>query len=92
MPVLNYTHLDALGTTVIQVAQPVVLAVVTINTRGTAPNVLTLYDGPDATAPVIAVIDTSVSIGTLLYEVNTNTGLTAVLAGGGAADVTIGWG
>jgi hypothetical protein len=92
MPILNYTHVAANGTTVIQAAQPVVLAVVTINTRGTSPNILTLYDGPDASSPVIAVIDTSVSVGTLLYEVNTNIGLTAVLAGGAAADVTIGWG
>lgn len=92
MPVLNYTRIAANGTTVIQAAQPVVLAVVTINTRGTAGNTLTLYDGPNASSSVIATIDTTVSIGTLLYEVNTNTGLTAVMATGGAADVTVGWG
>ncbi len=69
------------------------LSVVVINTLGGAGNVLTIYDDVNsATAGNrIAVIDTSVALGSLVYDVVMSRGIFVVLAGGSAADLTIGF-
>lgn len=83
----NYTHIAANGTTPIT-AQ--VLVGLQINTKGAAANVLTLRDG-DVNGLIIAVIDTvTPSAGWLHYGAQLLNGkVTAVLATGTAADVTI---
>lgn len=83
------THLNANGTTVIKSGQGVLHAV-TINTAGASSNTLTLYDNTEASGTVLAVINTqSTNRSDFTYKVRFGTGLTAVLATGTAADVTI---
>ena len=67
------------------------LGEVTINTKGATSNILTLYDGLTTGGTVIGIIDTTVAVGTFLYDVRFETGLFYVLAGGTAADLTIGY-
>ena len=66
-----------------------VLGGVTVNTKGSGGNTLTIYNGVDATAPVLAVLDTTSALGTFLYDLLAINGLFVVLAGGDAADLTI---
>jgi hypothetical protein len=80
----NYSHLNANGTTTLA-STPVELHTVTINTKGASANTLTLSDG----ANTIAVIDTTTGTETLTFDCQCRSGLTAVLATGTAADVTI---
>ena len=67
------------------------LGEVTINTKGATSNILTLYDGLTTGGTVIGIIDTTVAVGTFLYDVRFETGLFYVLACGTAADLTIGY-
>lgn len=67
------------------------LGEVTINTKGATSNLLTLYDGLSTAGTVIAIIDTTIAVGTFLYDVRFETGLYYVLAAGTAADLTIGY-
>lgn len=89
MSALNYSHLNANGSTNLALV-PVTLHSVTINTKGATANTLTLTDGASGTT--IAVIDTTTQVQTLLYGVQCKVGLTAALASGTAADVTIAFG
>lgn len=83
----NYTRINANGATNVQL-QPCTLYAVTINTKGTTANTLTLTDG--AGGPTIAVIDTVAPLGpSLFYKVQCKNGLVAVMATGTPADVTI---
>lgn len=71
---------------------PVKLKSVTVNTKGAAANILTLYDNAlgNNSGNVIAVIDTvNISSQTLFYDVLTRKGLAAIMATGTPADVTI---
>lgn len=87
----NGTHLNANGTTTLRTG-PGVLHAVALNTKGAAANTLTLYDNTAASGTVIAVIDTvNLNTNMLLYDVAFAIGLTAILATGTAADVTISW-
>jgi hypothetical protein len=86
----NYTHLSANGTTTIKSAAGM-LAAVSVNTRGASGNTLTVYDNTSASAPIIAQIDTTAAVYTFPLGVQFNTGLTVVLGGGTAADVTVSW-
>lgn len=86
----NYTHLAANGTTTIKSTAGVLSSLV-VNTRGASGNTITLYDNTSASGAVIAVIDTTGFTFTGLYDVQFNTGLTVVIAGGTAGDVTIAW-
>ncbi len=86
----SFSHLNANGTTVIRTGAGM-LGNVTINTKGATANTLTLYDNTAASGTVIAVIDTTAQVQVLNFEVAFATGLTAVLATGTAADVTIGY-
>jgi hypothetical protein len=97
---LNYTHINANGTTNIGGPSSTVanqrcnfLGSVTVNTVGVG-NTLTLYDGPAANNIVIAVLSTVLTgPATIAYDamLTSGLGLTAVLAGGTAADITICW-
>lgn len=83
----SYSHLAANATTSIVSGRAGLLHSVTINTKGASSNTLTLSDG----AATIAVIDTTVAPVTLQYDIAFQSGLTAVMATGTPADVTIGF-
>ena len=62
---------------------------VTINTKGATSNTAKIYDGTAATGTLLATIDTTANVGTLIYDVNFSTSLTIVTASGTAADLTV---
>lgn len=84
----SYSHLNANGTTTVKSGAGVLRRIV-INTRGGILNTLTIYDNTTATGAVIGVVDTVAAGGAFNYELDFTTGLTVVLAGGTAADITI---
>jgi len=85
----SYAHLNANGTTTVKSGAGVLRRIV-INTRAGILNTLTIYDNTTATGAVIGVVDTSdAEAGAFDYELDFTTGLTVVLAGGTAADITI---
>jgi hypothetical protein len=90
---VNYTHLAANGAATIGPAASggakpnIKLHAVAVNTKGTTGNTLTLAD----TSGTIAVIDTTAGPSWWLYDVDTVGQLTATLATGVSADVTIAW-
>ena len=86
----QYTHLNANATTNLRTGNGV-LHSITINTKGATSNTLTLYDNTVGSGTVIALIDTTSNVQTLIYDLQFLTGLTAVIAAGTAADVTITW-
>ncbi len=65
------------------------LHTVTINTKGAASNTLAIYDGIDATGTLLATIDTTVTYGTLIYDIGCITGICVVSATGTQADITV---
>jgi hypothetical protein len=89
---MAYQHINSNGTTQCTAATTR-LKSVTVNTKGGSSNTLTLYEGNAAavaasTAPVIAVIDTTQAVVTLEFNTWVQA-VTAVLATGTAADVTV---
>ena len=85
MSAFNYANLSANGATTLSTA-PVLLHSVVVNALGAASNTLTLSDG----ANTIATIDTTqTGMALRLYDVQCRSGLTATLATGTAANVTI---
>jgi hypothetical protein len=85
---LSYAHLNANGATTLKSAAGW-LHTVTINSKGATGNTATLYDNTTASGTVIAVIDTTAQIQTLLLDAAFATGLTVVLASGTSADITV---
>lgn len=67
-----------------------VLHSITVNTKGIT-NTLTCYDNTAASGTVIAILDTTLTQDTLVYDLYFATGLTCVTAGGTAADITVTW-
>ena len=84
----SYLHLNANGTTTAKSGAGVLRRII-INTRGGIVNTLTIYDNTAATGAVIGAVDTVNAGGSFDYELDFTTGLTVVLAGGTAADITI---
>ena len=84
----SYLHLNANGTTTVKSGAGVLRRIV-INTRGGIINTLTIYNNTTATGAVIGAVDTVNAGGAFDYELDFATGLTVVLAGGTAADITI---
>jgi hypothetical protein len=62
---------------------------ITINSKGATGNTATVYDNTAGSGSVLAVIDTTAQIQTLLFDVAFQTGLTIVTANGTAGDLTI---
>jgi hypothetical protein len=85
---LQSGHVSALGNTTLKSGAGWLHSVCII-TKGATGNTLTLYDNTAASGTILAVIDTTAQVQTLLYDLIFNTGLTAALAAGTAADVTI---
>lgn len=86
----TYTNLAANATTVIRTGKGV-LHSITINKKGASANVCTVYDNTAGSGTKIATIDTTVDYGTLLYDVQFDTGLAVVIGTGTAADITVSW-
>lgn len=80
-------HLNTTGTFVLQSAGGGKLHSVTVGTAGTA-STITLHDSPDNTGPVVAEVS-GAQVSSLEYDVELSNGLTAVIAGTSAPDVTI---
>jgi hypothetical protein len=85
---LSYSHLNSNGSTTLKSAAGW-LHSVSINSKGATGNTATLYDNTTASGTLLAVIDTTAQIQTLLFDVAFQTGLTVVLASGSAADLTV---
>lgn len=84
----NYTHISAntAGTTI--KSSFGTLAGIVVNTAG-ATDTITVYDNTAASGTVIAVL--SEAVGTYTYGLSFNTGLTLVVAGTTAPDITVIW-
>lgn len=88
MPVgYGFSNLAANATTTIKTGAGVFHSI-SINTKGIT-NTATLYDNTAGSGTKIATIDTTLSQDTLIYDIAFSVGLTIVIAGGTAADVTI---
>ena len=83
----SFVHLAANATTTIKSGAGALHTVV-INTKGIT-NTLTLYDNTAGSGTVIAVIDTTLSTTAFVYDLAFSVGLTTVVAGGTAADLTL---
>lgn len=86
----NYTHVNTAGATFVKSGSGF-LHTVTINERATN-RVITLYDNTVASGTEIAMIRMNLDIGSLIYDLKFNTGLTVYLgAGTENADLTVTW-
>lgn len=86
----DFRRLNANGTTTLETGGGK-LHSVSICVAGASSNTLTLYDNTAASGTVIANINTTAALGTFIFDAGFGTGLTAILATGTAADVTITW-
>jgi len=85
---LQYAHINTLTTTVVKSA-PGMLHTVTINSKGGTASIATIYDNTSGSGTVLAVIDVTAQLVTLVYDIQFLTGLTIVTATGSAADLTV---
>lgn len=86
---MPYARLTANGTTPVKYSGATKLNKIIINTKGASSNTLTVRDGA-ADGIIVAVIDTTTSIGTINFgDVLLKYGLTLVSATGTAPDVTV---
>lgn len=81
-------NLLANATTLVKTGEGV-LHHITINTKGASSNTLKIYDGLTAAGTLLATVDTTIGVGTFLYDMKFLTGLTVVMATGTPADITI---
>jgi hypothetical protein len=84
----SYAHVNANSSGVAIKAGGGTFHGVTINTKGATANLLTIYDGTSTSGAVIAVIDTTATVGQLQFDIQFLNGLFYVLAAGTAADLT----
>lgn len=82
----SFSNLLANATTTIKSGAGVLHSVV-INTKGIG-NTLTIYDNTAGSGTKVGTVDTTLSTTSFLYDVAFTTGLTVVIAGGTAADLT----
>ncbi len=83
----SFINLAANATTTVKSGAGILQAVV-LNTKGIG-NTVTIYDSLAGSGTKIATIDTTLTIGTLEYDLKFATGLTLVIAGGTAVDLTV---
>lgn len=81
-------HLNALGTAVLQSAGGATLEMVTVGKAGDAGSTITLYDNTAGSGTVVAVVS-GAAVASPKFDVALTKGLTAVVAGTTAPDVTI---
>lgn len=94
----NYAHISAntAATTLFtpqatNASSYAILHSVCVNTKGTASNVLTIWDNTAASGTSVAIVDTTLNQTTFMFDIACKNGLTIQLATGGAADLTIAW-
>jgi hypothetical protein len=86
----QYFHVNANGSTNAALGRACQLHSVTINSKGATGNTLTIYDSLTAgSGTVVAVIDTTSQIQTVVLDAWLRTGLSYTLATGTAGDLTI---
>jgi len=85
---LQSAHINSLTTTVVK-SGPGYLHSITVNSKGATGNTATVYDNTAGSGSVLAVIDVTANLVTLLYDIQFLTGLTLVTASGTAADLTV---
>lgn len=83
-------NLFANATTLVKTGEGI-LHTITINTKGASSNTLKIYDGLTASGTLLATVDTTITVTTLLFDFKFFTGLCIVIGTGTAADVTIMW-
>lgn len=84
----SFSNLAANATTTVKSGAGL-LRSITINTKGASSNTITVYDNTAASGTKIATIDSTVTYGTLLYDLSFATGLTIIIATGTAPDITV---
>lgn len=87
-PRLIQTRITQNGDVPCKIGQGILDAVV-VSTRGTPGNRLTLYDSLQPSGPILAIIDMSVRVGRIAYDVQVRAGVTASLNGGTPGDVLV---
>lgn len=85
---LVHTRSAALGTFVVS-TKASFLGSVIINKKGASSNVITVYNGTVAGGDIVAIIDTTLAIGALQYDILCPKGLAFTSTAGTAADVTV---
>lgn len=83
-----FSHITTNATTIAKSGAGV-LHKVCVNTKGATANVATVYDNTAGSGTVIAVLDTTSSVGCISFDVAFATGLTIVTAAGTAGDLTV---
>lgn len=84
------TPILANGTTLVRTG-PGVLHGISINTKGASSNTIKIYDGLTAGGTLKATIDSTITTGPWMFDMDFITGLTIVIATGTAADITVLW-
>lgn len=84
----SYNNINSNATTVVK-AGPGRLHSITINTKGATANIATIFDNTAGSGTQIGVIDTTSTIGTVIYDLAFRTGLTIVTSAGTAANITV---
>jgi len=87
----SFTHISANGNSPSIKAGAGILMGVSINTKGASANVLTIYNSLAVSGAVIGVFDTTVQPVYIPLNLNFTIGLSASLATGTPADVTLIW-
>jgi hypothetical protein len=86
----QYAHVNALGSGDAVLNRPGMLHSVSINSKGATANIITIYDSlTHGAGNVVAVIDTTSQIQTLIFDVWLQVGLSYTMSAGTAGDVTI---
>lgn len=83
----SFSNLKANATTTVKSGAGT-LHTISVNTKGIT-NTVTVYDNTAGSGTTIATIDTTIGQDTLIFDLAFATGLTVVIAGGTAADITI---
>ena len=85
-----YSNMTGLTTTYNLKGTSGFLHTLVINTRGTG-STATVYDSTSGSGTIIAKVDTTLSTTAFIYDAIFNIGLSIVMAGAGAADVSVTW-
>jgi hypothetical protein len=85
---MTYRNLNTNGSYTLQTGRGMLHTIV-ISTKGSGSETIHVYDGTDATGPLICHVDAHTQQVSLIYDLQFERGLHVVLAGGNAPDVTI---
>ena len=85
---MTYRNLNVNGSYTLQTGRGMLHTIV-ISTKGSGSETIHVYDGIDATGPLICHVDAHTQQVSLTYDLQFEHGLHVVLAGGNPPDVTI---